>query len=133
MRLAERTETGSVPIVPGIVLRLDPTLCGGFVPDLLLDGQFLLRRMHSSLDRRLGLRRHPGPGRGLRLDHWLCGRSPGLGGLPLTLQPAVLMLKVADLLPHLRGTSDLLLEGEQLDGMSAVLAMPGGLDAPESV
>lgn len=81
MRLAERTETGSVSVVPGIILRLDPTL----------------------------------------------------GSLQLALQLAVLVLKVADLLPHLRGTGDLLLEGEQLDGMSAVLAMPGGLDAPESV
>lgn len=62
----------------------------------------------------------------LRLD-------PTLGSLQLALQLAVLVLKVADLLPHLRGTGDLLLEGEQLDGMSAVLAMPGGLDAPESV
>lgn len=48
-----------MPVVPGIVLRLDPTLGGGFVPDLLLNGRFLLRRMHSSLDRRLGLRRYP--------------------------------------------------------------------------
>lgn len=57
----------------------------------------------------------------------------GLGGLQLVLQLPVLVLKVADLLSHLRGASDLLLEGKQLDGMSAVLAMPGGLDAPKSV
>ena len=59
--------------------------------------------------------------------------GPGLGGLQLAVQPAVLMLEVGKLSLHLRSASDLLLEGEHLDGMSAVLAMPGGLDAPESV
>ena len=174
-----------MPVVPGIILRLDPTLGSGFVPDLLLDDRLPLWRMRGSLDRRLGLRRHLGPGRGLRLDHRLCGRGiervqrflggrlqaghegffvqtlflsegfaasdhtvldgaqaavllgdqlgPGLCSLQLASQLTVLVLKVANFLPHLRGTGHLLLEGEQLDGMSAVLAMPGGLDAPESV
>ena len=70
-----QAKNGLMAVVPGIVLRLDPTLGGGFVPDLLLNDRFLLRRVCGSLDRRLGLRRDPGPGRGLRLDHWLCGRG----------------------------------------------------------
>ena len=174
-----------MPVVPGIVLRFDPTPCGGFVPDLLLNDRLLLRHMRACLDRRLGLRRDPGSGCGLCLDPRLCGRGiegvqrflggrlqagdegfliqtlflgksfaasdqavldsaqaavllgdqlgPGLGGLQLALQLTVLVLEVADLLPHLRGAGDLLLESEQLDGVRAVLAMPGGLDAPESV
>ncbi len=59
--------------------------------------------------------------------------GPGLGGLQLALQLAVLVLKVTDLLPHLWGAGDLLLESEHFDGVRAVLPMPGRLDAPESV
>ena len=177
--------TGSVTVIPGIVLRLDPMLDDWFVPDPLLDDRFPLRRLFYSFDHRLGLRRRSGPGRGLRLHRWLCGRGiervqrflggrlqpghegffvqpfflgkssttrdqalldgaqaavllgdqldSGLGRLQLTLQPVVFVLKVGKLFLHLRGAGDLLLEGEQLDGMRAVLAMPGGLDAPESV
>ncbi|MCO6364891.1 hypothetical protein [Paracoccus sp. 08] len=59
--------------------------------------------------------------------------GPGLGGFQLAVKPAVLMLEVGKLPLHLRGTGDLLLEGEELDHMSAVLAMPGVQAAPESV
>lgn len=56
-------------VIPGVVLRLDAVLDHGFVPDLLLDDRFRLRRV---LDRGLGLR--SGPGGSLCLDGGLLCR-----------------------------------------------------------
>lgn len=169
-----------MPVVPGIVLRLDAVLDHGFVPDLLLDGRFRLRRV---LDR--GLELYSGSGGRLCLDGGLCHRGierlqgllgrrlqaghegfliqavfpgkgatachhavldraqavvllgnqlgPGPGGFQLALQPAVLVLKLAQLRLHLRGAGDLLLEGKDLGRMIAVLPMPSRLNASESV
>lgn len=167
-------------VIPGVVLRLDAVLDHGFVPDLLLDGWFLLRRM---LDR--GLELYSGSGGSLCLNGGLCRRGierlqgllgrclqaghegflvqtvfPGKGaaachhavldrtqavvllgdqfgpclrGFQLALQPAVLVLKLAQLRLHLRGAGDLLLEGEDLGRMIAALPMPSRLNASESV
>lgn len=173
-------EKGLVPVIPGVVLGLDPVLGHGFVSDLLLDNGFRLRRV---LDR--GLELYSGPGGSLGLDGGLCCRGierlqgllgrrlqaghegfliqtvfsgkgaaacdhavldrsktavllgnelgSGPGGFQLTLQPAVFVLKVAQLRLHLRRAGDLLLEGEDFRCMIAVLPMPDRLNAPESV
>ena len=169
-----------MPVIPGVVLRLDPVLDHGVVPDLILDDRFSLRRV---LDRGIGL--HSGPGGSLCRDGGLCRRGierlqgllgrrlqaghegfliqtvfpgkgatacdhavldgaqaavflgdqfrPGPGGFQLALQPAVFVLKVAQLRLHLRRAGDLLLEGEDFGRMIAVLPMPDRLDASESV
>jgi hypothetical protein len=55
----------------------------------------------------------------------------GLDSFHLALQLAILELNVGDILPHLWGAGDLL--SEELGGTRAIIAIPGILNAPDSV
>ena len=59
--------------------------------------------------------------------------GPGPGGFQLALQPAVLVLQVAQLRLHIRRAGDLLPESEDFGRMIVLLPVPDCLSPFESV